>query len=141
MWYSAVHIPTLCYKHGAAVGTSEGLASKRFTSRPAVVASGLSIFVLAFVIAFAICFGIGLATEATDQGTFSDTESPRRSAPERSSPLEPESSPLDTSTELVECIAIARARGYDVSVLLASILTLRDAGQERLDLCNDFIGR
>ena len=68
-WFVAVHLPTICYKHGLRVGAKQGTAPEGFTSLPALAAA-LGGMVL---VALAASFTAGLVLAMTEETESADT--------------------------------------------------------------------
>lgn len=81
-WYVAVHLPTLCYKHGLRVGAKEGTAPQSFTSLPAVLGAA-SASLVAVIVGIAV---ISLASgdfESGDDGSVSPAQAAPTARPVR----------------------------------------------------------
>jgi hypothetical protein len=63
--YAAVHLPTICYKHGLRVGAKQGTAPEGFTSLPALAGA----IGCAVVVVLAASFIAGLAEETGSADT------------------------------------------------------------------------
>jgi hypothetical protein len=65
-WFTAVHVPTMCYQQGLRVGASEGKASAGFTGVPQMAAAAAGVALAVWMVVALVAVSLSIEMQGSD---------------------------------------------------------------------------